>query len=110
MTAIRPHFWSTYALTLLAHAMLGFVLFAAPAATADETGEPSSGLIIEDAVVSVAPKGGTATLGFRIENLTAADYIKLINIRTAKILVKLSNSKSAIFHTGRRLQILLRKR
>ena len=83
MTAIRPRFWSIHALTFLAHAMLGFVLFAAPAVTADETGEPISGLIIEDAVVSVAPKGGTATLGFRIENLSSGS-VSLIGVRSMR--------------------------
>lgn len=60
------------------------VLAAAPgAARADETAEPISGLLIEDAVVTPAPVGRTAMLGFRIDNFSGRS-VTLIGARSPR--------------------------
>lgn len=81
MIAIRYRSRFEHSLAFLAHAVFGLALLMAPIAMADATGEPISGLVIEDAVVSVAPKGGTAVLEFRIENLSSR-HVTLLDIRS----------------------------
>lgn len=59
------------------------VVLAATIARADGGSEPISGLQIEGAVVTPAPKGGTAIAGFRIENLSSRS-VTLIGARSVR--------------------------